>query len=217
MTRPMTTAMSTALNQQVIRPVLIAFMDIASDPITMWTGPGAFAPTGSGDSVLDGKTFLPAESVADVSDIQEDQGIGGPVTILLKANDLDTDALRQFVRDRSAWRGRPAYLWMGLFDSTAVAVISSPIRIKTGIMTRVSVVRSEQDVYIELIIDADLQNARSAKFELIDHQRIYPDDRFSAFILELANKPSGLERSPALQQFRDEYEFENRDGMREFN
>jgi hypothetical protein len=199
MTRPMTTAMQTALNQQVIRPVLIAFMDIASDPITMWTGPGAFAPTGSGDSVLDGKTFLSAESVADVSDIQEDQGIGGPVTILLKANNLDQDALRQFVRDRRAWRGRPAYLWMGLFDSTAVAVIASPIRIKTGIMTRVSVVRSTEDVFIELVIDSDLQNARSAKFEWIDHQRIYPADRFSSFILELANKPAGLERAKATQ------------------
>ena len=199
MTRPMTAAMQTALNQQVIRPVLIAFMDIVSDPITMWTGPGAFAPTGSGDSVLDGKTFLSAESVADVSDIQEDQGIGGPVTILLKANNLNQDALRQFVRDRRAWRGRPAYLWMGLFDSTAVGVIASPIRIKTGIMARVSIVRSTESVFIELVIDSDLQNARSAKFELIDHQRIYSNDRFSSFILELANKPAGLERPRSTQ------------------
>jgi hypothetical protein len=213
MTRPMSTAMQNALNAQVIRPVLIAFMDIASDPITMWTGPGAFAPTGSGDSVLDGKTFLSAESVADVSDIQEDQGIGGPVTILLKANDLDADALRQFVKDRRAWRGRPAYLWMGLFDSTAVAVISSPIRIKTGIMTRVSVVRSTEDVFIELVIDSDLQNARSAKFEWIDHQRVYPDDRFSSFILELANKPAGLERSRAVEPAYWDREFDS-DGFR---
>lgn len=194
MTRPMSSAMSTALSNQVIRPVLIAYLDIASDPISMWTGSGTFQPTGSTDSILNGKSFYPSQSFADVSDIKEDQGIGGPVTIILKANELDTDALRQIVRDKREWRGRPAYLWMGLFNEAMNAVLEYPIRIKTGIMTSVTIARSTNEVYIELVIDADLQNARTAAFRLLDHGRVWSADTFSSFIIELSNKPSGLER-----------------------
>jgi hypothetical protein len=204
MTRPMTSAMSTALSGQVIRPVLIAYLDILSDPISMWTGAGTFVPTGSPDAILNGKTFYSSQSFADVSDIKEDQGIGGPVTIILKAEALDQDALRQIVRDRRQWRGRAAYLWMGLYNESLNAVLEYPIRIKTGIMASVSVVRSKAEVYIELVIDADLQNAKTAPFRLLDHGRVWSGDTFSSFIIELSNKPAGLER-PASVSKSDSY------------
>lgn len=194
MSRDLTAAMATAIEQPVIRPVLIAYLDIASDPIAMWTGAGTFLPTGSDDAVLNGKTFYPDQSFIDVSEIVEDQGIGGPVTISLKADELDEDALRQIVRDRRAWRGRNAYLWMGLLNTDLNAVLEYPVRIKTGIMTRVVVNRSYGQVNLEITVDVDLQNAKSAPFRWLDHQRIYDGDTFSSYIIELANKPSGLER-----------------------
>lgn len=199
MSRELTSAMQTALNQPTIRPVLIAYLDILSDPISMWTGAGTFQPTGSADAVLNGKTFHPDQSFADVSDIVEDQGIGGPVTLVLKANDLDEDALRQIVRDRREWRGRAAYLWLGLLNESLNAVHADPVRIKTGVMTRVVVNRSYGNVNLEITVDLDLQNARSAPFRLLDHQRIHAGDTFSSFMIELANKPSGLERSRPTQ------------------
>jgi hypothetical protein len=194
MTRPMTSAMSTALGSKTIRPVVIAYLDIASDPIAMWTGQGTFVPTGTGDAVLNGKMFYPEQAFADMSDVSEDQGIGGPVTVSLKANALDEDALRQVVRDRREWRGRAAYIWMGLYSEGFGSVIADPIRIKTGIMTQVVVKRAAGDVSIEITIDTDLQNAKSAPFRWTDHARIYPTDTFSAYVHELANKPAGLER-----------------------
>ena len=200
MTRPMTSAMGIALSEQVIRPVLIAYLDIASDPIAMWTGAGTFQPSGSPDSVLNGKSFFSSQSFADVSDIKEDQGIGGPVTLILKAEALDQDALRQLVRDRREWRGRPAYLWLGLFNESLNAVLEYPIRIKTGIMTSVTVTRSTSEVYIQMVIDADLQNAKTAPFRLLDHGRVWPSDTFSSFIIELSNKPAGLERPAAVSK-----------------
>jgi hypothetical protein len=195
MSRDLTATMQTALAEPTIRPVLIAYLDIASDPISMWTGAGTFAPTGSGDAILNGKTFYSAQSFVDVSDIVEDQGIGGPVSIVLKANDLDEDALRQIARDRDAWRGRPAYIWMGLLNSTLNAVHADPVRIKTGIMTQIIVARSFSEVAIKLTVDVDVSNARSAPFRLLDHQRIHPGDTFSSYVIELSNKSSGLERT----------------------
>lgn len=194
MSRDLTAAMATAIEQPVIRPVLIAFLDIASDPISMWTGAGTFVPTGSDDAVLNGKTFFPDQSFIDVSEIVEDQGIGGPVTLILKANDLDEDSLRQIVRDRQEWRGRRAFMWLGLLNEDLNAVLEYPVRIKSGIMTRVVVSRSYGGVSLEITVDEDLQNAASAPFRLLDHQRIFAGDTFSSFIIELGNKPAGLER-----------------------
>lgn len=194
MSRDLTPTMQAALSQPVIRPVLIAYLDIASDPIAMWTGAGLFQPSGTSDAVLNGKTFYPDQSFIDVSEITEDQGIGGPVTLVLKANELDEDALRQICRDRRAWRGRNAYLWLGLLNADLNAVHADPVRIKTGIMTRVVVNRSYGDVSLEITVDLDLQNAQSSAFRLLDHQRIHAGDTFSSFMIELGNKPSGLER-----------------------
>jgi hypothetical protein len=214
MSRDLTVAMQGALQDPVIRPVLIAYLDIDSDPISMWTGAGTFMPTGSGDSVLNGKTFYAAQSFVDVSDIVEDQGIGGPVTIILKAESLDQDALRQIARDRAAWRGRPAYLWMGLLDTDLKSVYADPVRIKTGVMTSVVVNRSYSDVSIQLTIDVDIGNARSAPFRLLDHQRIHSGDTFSSFIIELSNKPAGLENRPLVSNGGALYPGDNEFGIR---
>ena len=198
MTRPMTSAMQTALTSKTIRPIIIAYLDIASDPISMWTGQGTFLPSGTADAILNGKTFYPEQAFADMSEVSEDQGIGGPVTVSLKANSLDEDALRQIVKDRREWRGRPAYIWMGLYAEGFASVIADPVRIKTGIMTQVIVKRAGGDVSIDITIDADLQNAQSAPFRWTDHARIYSTDQFSAFVHQLANKPAGLERQSLI-------------------
>jgi hypothetical protein len=79
------------------------------------------------------------------------------------------------------------------------AVIADPVRIKTGVMTRVVVNRSHSQVTVEFTIDTDLGNARSSEFMWTDHQRVYSDDTFSAFVHDLANKPQGFERGDIIQ------------------
>lgn len=201
--RDMSMQMQEGFEAPVIRPVLISYLDILGDSISMWTGPGAFSATGTPDSILNGKVFLSTESFVDASEITEDNGIGGPVSILLKANNINEDALRQMVRDKRRWRGRAAYMWMGLLNEDLNAVYEFPIRIKTGIMTRIVVNRSSSTVNIELTIDEDLQNAKSSPFRLTDHQRIFPEDMFSAFVVGLANKPAGIERPKGTPPLRD--------------
>src|SRR5690625_978048 len=114
--RDMTPEMQAGLESPVIRPVVIAHLDILGDPISMWTGAGNFAPTGSPDEILNGKVYVPDRSFVDMSTVSEDDGIGGPLTIVLKGNDLNQDVLRQVVRDRRRWRGRDAYVWLGLLN-----------------------------------------------------------------------------------------------------
>lgn len=198
--RDLTAGMQTAVQAGVIRPVLIGRLDILSDPVVAWTGPGIFAPTGTGDVALDGQTFQPLAPFLEMSPITEDMGIGGPVTLSLTGHDLDQEALRQVVRDKRQWRGRKAWLWLGLLDADEKTVIASPTRVKTGVMTSMVTVRDKDTAEVRVTIDRDLGNARSAPYRWLDHGRLFPTDTFSAFDIKLANKPAGLEASDVRGQ-----------------
>lgn len=192
MARDLHTNTVTALSGNVIRQVLIVRLDIASDPLTAWTGPGVFAPTGTGDAALDGQIFALAAPVVDLSNITEDRGIGGPVTLTVSGHALDEDLLRQVVRDKRQWRGRDAWLWMGLLTADQKSVISNPFRIKTGVITSITTVRQAGESVVTVTIDKDLGNAQSAPFRIQDHPRFYPADTFGTFMVQLANKPEGF-------------------------
>ena len=193
--RDITAAIDAALLAQGVKRVLIGRLDITSDPVIAWTGPGTFSPTGSGDTALDGQTFAPLSPFISVSNIVEDQGIGGPTTISLAGHDLDEDLLRQIVRDKRAWRGKPAYLWEGLLDVDHFSVLEFPFRIKTGVMIQMTTNRGPEGAVVSVTIDRDLGNARSAPFRWIDHSRFWPADTWSNFMIKLANKPQGFTSS----------------------
>lgn len=183
----------TALQANVVIPVLIGRLDIAVDPIIAWSGPGTFAPVATGDTAMDGQTFSPLAPFITLTNIAEDQGIGGPVTLTLAGHDLDEDALRQVVRDKRAWRGKKAYLWEGLLDtSDEKTVIANPVRIKTGVMVQITTNRDKESASVSVTIDMDIGNAKSAPYRWIDHTRFWSADEWSTFIIKLANKPVGF-------------------------
>lgn len=190
--RSLTSGMSTALQGSVVRPVLIGRLDIKDDPVTAWTGPGIFAPSGTGDAELDGQTFDPLGAFVNVSNVAEDQSFGQPVVITLTADDLDLVALRQIVRDKRIWRGRKAWLWLGLINADQKTVVADPVRIKTGFMTKIVIDRGIRTTVLNISIDIDRSNASAAPFRNIDHVRFWPVDTFSLYIIRLANKPEGF-------------------------
>ena len=194
MSRDMTVEMREAIEAPVIRPVLLAYLDIQGDPITMWTGPGPLAIAGSPDAALNGKTFLPETVFADMSEISENEGIGGPITVVLQGSHLDDPTLRQLVRDKRAWRGHKAFVWLGMLNEDLNAVYEWPVRIKTGYMVDVKIRRGIGEVSVQMTIDENYQNASAAPFLWTDHARIHPTDTFSSFVVQLANKPGGIER-----------------------
>ena len=189
----MTTAqVQTALEAPIVRPVLIARFDIAVDPVLGWTGPGLFAPTGTGDAALDGQIFDPQEAPVEVSDFVDNQGIGEAVTITMSAVDLDQDVLRQLVRDRRNYLGRKAWIWFGLLDDTEAAVLPDPERLKTGVIVSMSRRRLNGEEVVDIVIDEDLGGRSGSELRIIDHTRFHAGDTFSSFVLKLVNRPSGV-------------------------
>jgi len=190
--RDVVEATEDAMRERVIRPVVLAYLDIRSDPIAMWTGPGLLSTSGYNDPALNGRIFDPDKAFMEVGDISEDQGIGGPLSIVAKGESLQTDALRQVIRDRREWRGRKAYIWFGLLDDEEKELVGEPVRIKTGVMTEVNTSRG-RDYGVSITIDADLRNSASAEWRWVDHPAAKPDDLLTAYVFALANKPQGLE------------------------
>lgn len=195
--RDLTSGMVTALEADAVRPVLIGRFDILTDPLAAWTGYGTFAPTGTGDAALDGQTFFAMAPFMELSDVKEDQGIGGPTTIVISGHDLDEELLRQIIRDKRQWRGRKAWLWLGLLNADEATVVSNPARIKTGVMTQMITSRNGEEATVTVTIDQDLGQARGSLFRWLDHIRIYATDTWSTFIVQLSNQPGGItDQSP---------------------
>jgi hypothetical protein len=190
--RTLEAGMLSGLVAQTVRPVLIGRFDIVTDPLTAWTGPGTFAPSGTADSALNGQVFVTLAPFVEVSNIVEDQGIGGPIQISISGHDLDEDLLRQIVRDKRKWRGQPCYLWMGLLNADESTVVADPVRIKTGVMTQMTTQRDEEGATVTVTVDKDLGRANDYPWRWIDHPRLFTGDTFSTFIVALSNKPEGL-------------------------
>ncbi len=190
--RDITAGMKVALEAGAVRIVLLGRFDILTDPLVAWTGPGTFAPVATGDPHLDGQIFLGMAPYIELSDIAEDQGIGGPTTITVSGHDLDEELLRQIVRDKRTWRGRSAWLWLGLLNVDEATVVANPVRMKTGVMSQMTIIRDGEQSSVTVTIDRDLGRAQGALFRWLDHTRIFSTDTWSTFIIQLANQPEGI-------------------------
>ena len=189
------TEVQEGLEAPVIRPVLIARFDIEGDPVLGWTGPGLFAPTGTGDAALDGQIFDPQEAPVEITDFVDNQGIGGALTITMAAVDLDKDVLRQLIRDRRKYLLRKAWIWFGLLDDTEAAVLPDPERLKTGVIVSMTRRRLDGEEVVDIVIDEDLGGSSGGELRIIDHERFHSGDTFSSFVLALVNRPSGVRGS----------------------
>ena len=89
----LTTEMQTAAEASVIQPVYICRLDIENDPVTVWTGQGLYAPTGSGDTALDGQIFSSVAGIVELSNIVSKDGMADPVTAVMFGVDIDDPLL----------------------------------------------------------------------------------------------------------------------------
>lgn len=181
----------------VLQPIYIIRLDIATDPVQVWTGPGIFAPTGTGDTALDGYTFDSAPAVLSLSDAIESSENGSPLTLTAPASELDEVILRQVVRDKRQYQGRKAWIWLGFLDTDDdTSVLSSPPirRIKFGHMLSISITEdAENGGSASLIVDVDQGRARGRNMRVQDHNRIWDgEDTFGNYVQPLANRPQGI-------------------------
>ncbi len=178
------------LKAAVVIPVYIGFFNIDADPIRAWTGPGVFAPTGTGDADLDGFTFNSAAQLLRVSDFTESDGLSDAFSLTFSVADDELDPYAQLVANRAAFLGRKVVIWRAFMNSTESAVLSYIDRMFVGVMTAASMQRiTGSGGELTLTCDHDLQKARTAPTRWIDHQFYNPTDTATSFINDLARGP----------------------------
>lgn len=101
-----------ALDEQVIKPVFFAWLDIDGDPVRANTSGRDITPTGTGDADLDDFTFLGISGdLVTISPVRFRPGGSESVTAELSGiPGIDDDTL-DLLADRANWQGRDARLW----------------------------------------------------------------------------------------------------------
>lgn len=181
-------ALADVLAAAVVRPVIVGFLDFKDDPVRGWTGPGTFAPLGTGDADLDGETFGSTEGAVHITAFAQDLGLGGQVTVTFAAGEMDDeDVVLQIVADRRAYLGRTARFWLFFLNQAESSVLSDFEALFTGVMVNAATNRQPgQPATITITCDQDTQKAFNAPVRWIDHQAFYPTDTASTFMNDLA-------------------------------
>jgi len=149
--RPDSSAIA-ALDQPVIRPHTVGFLDILGDPIRVTTAPYSITFEGTGDADLDGHTFLAVDPrFISVSAVRSKEGGGDTVSCTLSGLAGVDDELMTRIGDKANWQGRDARLWRMMFDEN-LQRIGNIWCYFTGYMTVPKVVgdRSAQTIILDI-------------------------------------------------------------------
>lgn len=193
MTRTLTSGMQTEVAADVIKPVWILRLDIETDPLYVWTGRGNFIPTGTGDTSLDGFTFLGLGNIGNISAIRDTNRGSSAVKVSLPGVDLNDTALKELLTDAKKWQFRQAWVWFGLLNTT-YGVVVDPFRVKTGRMDHLSITGSGTSGTVVVEIESNqsfVSEASGTKYseqkELIDSNDVSQD-----YTYDLANSNPGI-------------------------
>ena len=172
----------------VVRPVLVGWFDFLGDPAFGWTGPGLFAPSGTGDPILDNNIFSSAEGATEISEIVESAAGARPFQLSFSAHDNNADIIRQVVKDRRIWQLRRAKLWLFFLMDDEASVHPEFTQLFSGVIAQATTARqSGQSATITLECDADLRAAFAPAARILDHRRFNPTDTFSSLLISVAN------------------------------
>lgn len=197
-------ALADVLGAAIVRPVHVGWLDFKTDPVYGWTGPGSFAPSSTGDSDLDGNTFVPTAAAVAISDFVENQGFGKPLQLTFAAGDMeDEEIFQQLVVDQRAWLGRRAKFWLFFLTADESTVLSDFSVMFNGVMIGASLQRQPgQSAVIQITCDYDLQKARRPPTRWIEHGMFYSGDTATSYMNSLGRSANALNPS---QPYSPEY------------
>ena len=192
MARDLTAGMITEVQEPLIKPVWILRLDIDTDPLYAWTGRGDFAPTGTGDSALDGNTFTGLGNIGKIGNIEDTENGSSAVQLILPGVDLNDTALQEVVLNERLWQNRQGWIWFGLLDTTYATIIS-PTRVKTGRMDQMTVAGSGSSGIVTIALESHQSyvsqalNTRYSQQEELD-----ATDTSQNYVHDLANRQPGI-------------------------
>lgn len=190
MTRPLDAAVSTALDAPIIPLATIIRLDIVGDPLYCWTGIGdlVFGAGATGDSALDGNTFIGTGTAIEVGVSTDAEGGSDVLELQLAGVDITDPILRQVIYNHNRWQFKPAYVWMVLLDPDTYAVVGKPFRIKTGRIDQMPYSENKKQGVVKCRIEGQQSYGKQPLLSRYSEQKdIDAADISQDFIYSLAN------------------------------
>lgn len=187
MSRPDSTA-AAALNEQVIRPVWMAFLDFDNEPTRVNTSGASIAFSATGNPDLDGFTFDGISGdVVDIGPVSSGESGTESITATLSGLDgLDADMLAE-IEDATHWQGRTFQLWR-IIRNAANVQQGGVQHFYTGYMTDLEVMGSPEGQSIRVTVEGYVSAFSAPSYRsYLDQTRYDPDDQSARAAIAIAN------------------------------
>ena len=186
----LTAAMAAEANADHNNPLTFVRIDFPypEDTLLGVTAPFNITLTGTGDSDLDGETFVPLDALV-ISDFQQDVS-GAIQEMSLSLDAADATAFIEILDDDNWWAS-PAKVWFGYFDtSDFTTVILSPSQRFSGFLDRLPLTVDDEISHITAVLRSNrmlFERNRGNRYVAAQHQERYPTDRSLSFLPRLVS------------------------------
>lgn len=176
-TRDLTTVLSNALDDEVIKPFFAVQFDFDSGPLRVWTGVG--------EATIDGATYTGTGNLLAISSVEETAEMavrGATLTMTGIPSSLLSLALQE------PYQGRVCTIYFGVIDGSTY---SSLTQLFVGYMDEMNIDEGADFATIEMKVEnklIDLERARVRRFSSGYQKTKYPGDRGLDFVEDLQDK-----------------------------
>lgn len=179
MSRVLSSGMESAVEADLVRPIVLVTCAFDSGDLNLWSGIGTLT-VGSVDYVGAG-TLLNIGEIAESSELQ-----ANGITVTLSGI---TDPLLAKARDED-YQGRELTVRLGAMDA-ANAVITSPVTVFSGFMDTMAINDSSETATIQVNVEnrlIEFERTRIRRYTAEDQKIDYPTDKGLEFVAEMAEK-----------------------------
>jgi len=188
--RPLDTATAAATDLPILPLATIIRLDIVGDPVYCWTGLGdlTFAPGATGDTALDGLTFVGTGTAVEIGNATDGLGGSDALELSLAGVSITDPILRQVIYNHNRWQFKAAYVWMVLLDPVTYAVVGKPFRIKTGRIDQMPYDEDKGKGIVKCKIEGQQAYGKQPLLTRYSEQKdINPNDISQDYVYSLAN------------------------------
>jgi len=179
MSRNLSSAMESAVEADLVRPIVLVTCAFDSGDLNLWNGIGDL--TVSGVDYVGAGTLLNIGEIAESSELQ-----ANGITVTLSGI---TDPLLAKARDED-YQGRELTVKLGAMDA-ANAVITNPITVFSGFMDTMVINDSSETATIQVAVEnrlIEFERTRIRRYTAEDQKIDYPNDKGLEFVAEMAEK-----------------------------
>lgn len=179
MSRPLTSAMQSAVTADLVRPIILVQCAFDSGNLNLWNGVGNL--TVSSVDYVGAGTLLAIGEITETSELQ-----ANGITVTLSGI---TDPLLEKARDED-YQGRELKVLLGAMDASN-GVISTPVNVFSGFMDTMVINDSSETATIQIAVENRLigfERTRVRRYTAEDQLIDFPNDKGLEFVADMAEK-----------------------------